>query len=52
MIGTRETHLENLLIHKMSEFDEAQDLEQLLQGLIEARIQRVHSLQPESKKCN
>jgi len=45
--------LENLLIHKMSVFDEAQDLEQLLQGLLEVQIQMVRSLQPErTTSCN
>lgn len=33
----------------MSEFDEAQGLEQLLQGLLEVQIQMVHSLQPETE---
>ena len=43
-----DTRLENLQIHKMSEFDEAQDLEQLLQGQTEVQIQMVHALQPGS----
>lgn len=53
LIGMRIIFLENLLIHKMSVFDEAQDLEQLLQGLLEVQIQMVHSLQPErTTSCN
>ena len=48
LIGKLKTHLENLQIHKMSEFDKAQDLEQWMQGQIEVQIRMVPSLQPGS----